>query len=170
MTTPVKLATLAEKYPLPDKSYKRRASTDTLVIHCAETPAKDDIGVKEIRQWHVEENGWIDVGYHLIIRRNGVVEEGRPLWAVGSHVQGHNATSIGICLVGGCDAKDREEDNFTEEQWVTLLKLVKRLLHAYTITDVRGHRDFPKVTKYCPSFDVATWLKENKKKLHEDAC
>lgn len=158
-------------YPLSDDNYTRRKSTDTLIIHCADTPASMDVGAKEIRKWHVEENGWTDIGYHVVIRRNGKIEGGRPIWAVGAHVAGYNATSIGICMVGGSKETKKgnvEEDNFTPEQWTTLLRVVKTLMLVYPITVVKGHRDFPKVTKYCPSFDVATWLKQNKKSLSEE--
>ena len=47
-----------------------RKSTDYIVIHCAATKASMDIGLTEIRKWHVQDNGWRDVGYHYIIRRN----------------------------------------------------------------------------------------------------
>jgi N-acetylmuramoyl-L-alanine amidase len=152
-------------YYLPPEKYVRRKSTDTLVIHCSQTNRTQDIGVDTIRQWHVKENGWLDVGYHLVICRDGTVETGRPLWAVGAHVGGHNATSIGVCLVGGSDTHGREERNFTPSQWQSLKTVVKVLLQAYLITDVKGHREFPGVSKYCPSFDVAQWLKDNKREL-----
>lgn len=150
---------------LPDDKYKRRASTDTLVIHCAATD-EQDFDVHDIREWHVEENGWIDVGYHVVIKRDGTVQGGRPLWAVGAHVEGHNSTSIGVCMVGGGSKK--EVNNFTDAQWSSLLTVVKVLCLEYLITDIRGHRDFPNVHKWCPSFDVASWLRENKKKLSEE--
>lgn len=153
------------KYPLPNTSYTRRKVTNTLSIHCSETTAKQDIGVKEIREWHVNERGWIDGGYNIVIRRSGAVEPLRPLWAVPAAVEGHNSTMLAVCLVGGCDAKRREENNFTDEQWDSLRVVVRSAIHIFPITDIKGHREFPKVTKYCPSFDVAAWLRQNKKVL-----
>jgi hypothetical protein len=37
--------------------------------------------------------------------------------------------------------------------------IVKDLQSKYPNAKVLGHRDFPKVSKACPSFDVAAWLK-----------
>jgi N-acetylmuramoyl-L-alanine amidase len=145
-----------------------RKTTDTLVIHCAATHADMDIGAKEIRKWHVEERGWADIGYHVIIRRDGKIEKGRPINQVGAHAIGFNSTSIGICMVGGQDRKGKEENNFTADQWATLLRVVRTLMIVYPITKVVGHRDLPKVAKFCPSFDVAQWMKQNKKALSED--
>ena len=51
-----------------------RTKTDMIVIHCASTPASMDIGVKEIKKWHVEDNKWDDIGYHYVIRRDGTLE------------------------------------------------------------------------------------------------
>ncbi|KKK99464.1 hypothetical protein LCGC14_2632510, partial [marine sediment metagenome] len=48
-------------------SYRPIKSYDWLVVHCAATPADMDIGVKEIRHWHLQ-RGFSDVGYHYIIR------------------------------------------------------------------------------------------------------
>lgn len=146
-----------------------RKSTDTIVIHCSQTTAAQNIDATEIRSWHVEENGWSDIGYHVVIRRDGTIDRGRPIHLVGAHTEGHNATSIGVCLVGGCDARGREENNFTPEQWATLLRVVRTLMIVYPITVVKGHREFKGVKKYCPSFDVAAWLKQNKKALSEEA-
>ena len=82
-----------------------RKKTDSIIIHCAATKKSMDIGYKEIREWHVDQNGWDDVGYHYIIRRNGKLEKGRPEEYSGAHAPSHNSRSIGICLVGGM-AKD----------------------------------------------------------------
>jgi len=51
---------------------------DTLIIHCAATPPSMDIGAKEIDRWH-KEQGWSEIGYHFVIRRDGTIEKGRPL-------------------------------------------------------------------------------------------
>ncbi len=156
------------EYALSDSQYTRRKSTDTLVIHCSDTTATQDIGAAEIRDWHQNERDFIDIGYHLVIRRDGSIEAGRPIWAVGAHATGHNATSIGICLVGGMkwvNKKRVEENNFTDEQWSSLARAGRVLLISFGITKVCGHRDLPGVNKYCPSFDVASWMKANKKLL-----
>lgn len=142
--------------------YSTRPRTDSLIIHCSATRASMDIGAKEIRKWHVEENGWVDIGYHFVIRRNGVIESGRPLKVIGAHVADYNLTSVGICLVGGTDRFGLEENNFTKEQWDELKWLVRFLrddVYEGQITSIKGHRDYPNVQKYCPSFDVAEWLK-----------
>src|SRR5690606_114532 len=74
-----------------------------LVIHCAATTPLMDIGAKEIDVWH-KQRGWSKIGYHFVIRRNGVIEKGRDISEVGAHVEGYNKNSIGICMVGGIDS------------------------------------------------------------------
>lgn len=130
-----------------------RTLTEFLVIHCSDTPSTMDIGVKEIRQWHVIDNGWQDVGYHFIIRRNGLREYGRDIKAVGSHVKGFNTVSIGICMVGG-----RGGNNFTKMQWDELEKLVKEIKKDYNGIEVVGHNELT-TGKTCPNFNVTEWLK-----------
>ena len=45
--------------------------------------------------------GFIDVGYHYVIKRDGTVQAGRPLERQGAHVQGYNHLSVGVCLIVG---------------------------------------------------------------------
>lgn len=130
---------------------------NALVVHCSATPPARDIGVAEIRKWHVEGNGWQDVGYHYIIRRDGRVEAGRSITRAGAHVSGHNAKTIGICLVGGVDAVNRPVANYTEDQWQSLALLITTLRERYPKAELKGHRDYPGVKKACPCFDVKTW-------------
>lgn len=129
---------------------------DHLVVHCSATPPTADIGRKEIDRWH-RERGWLMIGYHFVIRRDGTVETGRLVERVGAHVEGHNKHSIGICLVGGIDAKGKPENNFTHEQFKALRELLFGLLSYCPEATVLGHRDFPGVAKACPSFDVGGW-------------
>jgi N-acetylmuramoyl-L-alanine amidase len=134
---------------------------DWIIIHCAATPPSRDIGVVEIRRWHTSPpNNWSDVGYHHVIRRDGVSERGRSENVAGAHARGVNHNSIGICLVGGVDSNMKPEDNFTPHQWATLKSLVTELRDRYPGAKVIGHRDVPGVAKACPSFDVATWLRK----------
>ena len=140
--------------------YVARKSTERIVVHCSDTLAGQDVGAAEIRGWHVNERHWIDIGYHLVVRRSGLLELGRPLWALGAHVEGFNHNSVGVCLVGGRGPRGWE-DNFTPPQWSSLKFVVQLLrdgVYRGQITDICGHCDFPGVSKMCPSFDVEAWL------------
>lgn len=131
-----------------------------IIIHCAATKPTMDVGVKEIRQWHTtpkpKGNGWTDVGYHFVIRRDGVVETGRPLQQSGAHTTGQNKNSIGVCLVGGLAADGKTpESNFTDSQWNALEECVRGLSAKYPSATVHGHNEF--AAKACPCFDVKAW-------------
>lgn len=127
-----------------------------IVIHCSYTVPAADIGAAEIRDWHINDNRWSDIGYHYVIRRNGALEDGRPLERPGAHVAGHNADSIGICLVGGQAAEGGDDCNYTSAQWKTLDSLVAYLRGRFPDARLRGHRDFTRA-KTCPVFDVQAW-------------
>ena len=136
-----------------------RSSTEYIVIHCSATKPSMDIGLSEIKNWHVNERGWRDVGYHYVIKRNGEVELGRNIRDTGAHAAGYNSKSIGICLVGGMAEDNSTEDNFTAQQWTALLDLIKQKLSDYPDAKVIGHNEISK--KDCPCFDVQTWKKDN---------
>lgn len=135
---------------------------DAIAIHCSATRPDMDIGVDEIRKWHTSPpRNWKDVGYHIVIRRDGTVEKGRSEEIAGAHVEGHNAKSIGVCIVGGVDERNNPDNNFTPEQWQALRDVCKDLAARYPGARFLGHRDFPGVKKACPSFDVRVWAKQN---------
>lgn len=114
-----------------------------------------DIGASEIRRWHVDGNGWADIGYHYVIRRDGTVEKGRPLSRAGAHAQGHNHDSIGICLVGGVDANGQAAFNFTRAQLRALEGRINEFTDSIPGLQIIGHRDVGNTD--CPSFDVRRW-------------
>jgi hypothetical protein len=136
-----------------------RNKTDYIVIHCAATKASMDIGTNEITDWHVNGNGWRDIGYHKVIRRNGVVENGRDLRDSGAHAAGYNHKSVGVCMVGGMADDNSAENNFTDQQWTALTALVKELKVEYPDANVIGHNEISQ--KECPSFDVQKWKEDN---------
>lgn len=85
----------------------RRMRTTMIIVHCTATPEGRDIGMKEIRQWHVCGQGWADVGYHYLVRLDGTIESGREEHLAGAHCKGKNNCSVGVCYVGGCTADGR---------------------------------------------------------------
>lgn len=133
-----------------------RTETNYLVIHCSATRADQEITAEHIRRWHVDDNGWSDIGYHWVIERDGKLQHGRHAQSQGAHVRGHNHESIGICLVGGIDQHGNPEDNFTPEQWLVLEMLIEVLQVRYPAAQVVGHYYFTPY-KTCPNFVVEHW-------------
>ena len=134
-----------------------RKDTDFIVIHCSATkPSMTHVDAKEIDRWH-RQRGWRKIGYYFVIRRDGIVEEGRELGEVGAHAKGFNSKSVGICLVGGIDEEGNPENNYTDEQWKALEELVNQMLLPYPDAEVLGHCDLPDVKKACPCFNVREW-------------
>ena len=128
-----------------------------IIIHCSATPEGKDFTVQQIRQWHTtpkpKGNGWLDIGYHFVIYRDGSVHAGRPVDQIGAHTSGYNANSIGICYIGGCAADGKTpKDTRTEAQRLALVALVKELKASYPSATVHGHNEF--ANKACPSFIV----------------
>ena len=131
-------------------------SIHMIVVHCAATKPSSDIDANEIRNMHVRK-GWLDIGYHMVIRRNGGVEDGRPIEKEGAHAKGFNTHSIGICLIGGVDENNKPDFNYTINQMESLKRLLDVLKNEFQEAEVLGHRDLPEVAKACPCFNVKEW-------------
>jgi hypothetical protein len=53
----------------------------TIIVHHSDSNGGD---VETIRGWH-KEKGYLDIGYHFVVLRDGVVQVGRPVEKVGAH-------------------------------------------------------------------------------------
>lgn len=143
-----------------------------LVVHCAATSSNVDVGVEEIDRWH-RQRGFFSCGYHYVIRRNGTVEDGRPLDQPGAHARQYNSVSLGVCLVGGVNGVDKNADgritadefvpeaNFTPEQIYMLRIVLDEWKAKWPNAEIVGHRDLDK-GKACPSFDVRKWIAQGR--------
>ena len=139
-----------------------RQETSYIVIHCSQTRPSQKIGAKEIDRWH-REKGWLKIGYGVVIKRDGTIEQGREDDEVQAAVKGYNHTSFNLCLIGGAKEEDWkiEDDNFTGEQFESLKKELTGLVQKYPDARIVGQRELDD-KKFCPSFDVRDYL------LHED--
>lgn len=122
-----------------------------IIIHCSATPEGREVSVREIDSWH-RQQGYNEIGYHYLIGLDGNVNAGRPEANIGAHCRGHNRDSIGVCYVGGCDAKMKPKDTRTPQQRTALRRLVAELQGRYPGATLHGHNEF--AAKACPSFDV----------------
>ena len=124
-----------------------------IILHCSATKEGKHFDAEDIRVWHVNGNGWSDIGYHFVILLDGTIEHGRPIEKMGAHVKGRNRNSVGVCYIGGLDEDGKPKDTMTEAQEKSFEDIVKsiRLIFGKDIT-IHGHNEFS--SKACPSFKV----------------
>lgn len=136
-----------------------------VTVHCSATPPDMAVDVRVISGMHAL-RGFISpgpgepiCGYHWVIHRDGTIEKGRSEQFVGAHVEGHNTGNLGVCLAGGVDKKNNPQNNYTDDQWLSLVVVLKDMQSRHGHVTIRGHKDWPQVAKACPCFDVSAWLK-----------
>ena len=121
------------------------------IIHCSAVMPMQRSSADDIDQWH-RRKGWNGIGYHYVVRRNGSVEQGRPIEKVGAHCKNRNKHSIGICYEGGLDEDGKPADTRTEAQKTALRELLEQLKKDHPNALILGHNTFS--NKACPCFDV----------------
>ena len=110
---------------------KRRATTRIILHHAAASKCT----AQQIHSWHLA-NGWVGIGYHFFVRKDGSVYRGRPEDTVGAHAGNNNYDSIGVCFEGSFD---REEMPAAQKQ--AGMELVAYLKQKYGISTVQRHSD-----------------------------
>lgn len=130
-------------------------SIHTLIWHTSATREGQHITVEDIRKWHVEGNGWSDIGYHKVVYLDGSVHAGRSMLLTGAHVRNHNTGTLGYCYIGGVMSDGHTaKDTRTTAQIKTMARLTREAVRLYGIKRVAGHNEY--AAKACPSFDVRT--------------
>ena len=115
-----------------------------LYVHYSTTPgkpldtwAKQTAALRAIRDYHVDVNGWQDVGYSFLVTqpsgkvRQARVWRGRGRGRVPASQYGHNSGNVSVCVI--TDGKEAiSPDTIEAIGW-----LARRL----KVRDVQGHRD-----------------------------
>ena len=139
------------------------AEIERIIVHCSDSSFGD---ADLIRHWHVDERGWRDIGYNIIIYNgylkntadydpsmDGRIVQGRKIdlntyldgMESGAHAYGFNSTSIGVCLIG--------VKKFTKNQFNSLHFVYQFWKNIVPGIKIIGHYDVSK-TKTCPNFNV----------------
>lgn len=111
-----------------------RPKTEYIALHHAEAVK---CSAQDIHSWHTA-NGWTGIGYHFFVRKDGSIYRGRPIWALGAHVQGMNSCSIGICAEGDYHSKDKV---MPEAQKQAIKELLGYLKGIYPDAEIVGHKE-----------------------------
>lgn len=143
---------------------------DAIVIHESDSPTGRNDTITDIDQWHVErgfkrtQEPYCSTfhpelkacGYHNVILIDGTQQDGRHPDEIPAAVQGHNAHSINICLIG--------KGKYTLPQWDRLKTLVGAYRVLYPAAEVKGHYEFDTAIaqkKTCPDFPVSQWVADD---------
>ena len=133
--------------------YMPADSVSYLIVHCSATRETRDYTPEQLKHDHMA-RGFIDVGYHYYIRRDGTVTQHRRLNEVGAHCRPFNRCSIGICYEGGLDSNGKPKDTRTIPQRGALTALLIDLKRRFPKAVIRGHYEMPGATpKACPCFN-----------------
>ncbi len=88
--------------------------THLIVHHSAgnNTSSNWSAVVASIFDFHVNTNGWQDVGYNWLIDPNGIIYEGRGGGdnVRGAHMCGYNNNTMGVCVLGNFELIEPTED------------------------------------------------------------
>ena len=114
---------------------KLRKETNRIIIHHSLSP-RDRTTVEDLRKWHVDENGWEDIGYHFFVNGSGTMYNCRPLVYQGAHARGKNHDSIGVCLAG-----DFNKEVPSYKQLKGLINVVNGLNMIFGVLPVCYHRE-----------------------------
>ena len=127
-------------------------SVSYIIIHCSATRETQDYTPEQLKRDHMA-RGFIDVGYHFYIRKDGTVTQHRKLNEVGAHCRPFNRCSIGVCYEGGLDANGKPKDTRILKQRASLVGLILDLKQKFPKAKIRGHNEMPgAVPKACPCF------------------
>ena len=137
-------------------NFTRRSKTDEVILHHAEASSAT---VWDINDWHLS-NGWVGIGYHYYIRKDGSIYRGRPEWAVGAHATGHNDRSIGICCEGAYMT-----ETMPTAQLASLKALLRDIMGRYGKMPLKRHRDVNATS--CPG-DRFPWAEAQRYMTEED--
>ncbi len=109
--------------------------------------------VRSIQNFHINGNGWSDIGYNFLVDPNGVIYEGRAGGdnAIGAHFCARNRNTMGVCMLG--DYSSVTPTTATQNSLKSLLawKADKENINPIgssfhysinsSLTHIAGHRD-----------------------------
>ena len=147
-------------------------STDVkflIVHHTAGSNTSSDWAatVRSIWDYHVNNNGWSDIGYNFLLDKDGNVYQGRADDTQGAHFSGVNSGTSGISLMGHYNTVSPTTVMIDSLKnllaWKACVKSIDPTATQYhassrlNLKTISGHKDGPKATD-CPGHLVYNML------------
>jgi hypothetical protein len=141
----------------PKGSYTPHSPSRITIHHTWRPTAQDYRGassVRAIQNYHMDNNGWMDIGYHFLIGTypssgETSIFQGRPENVVGAHTGGQNTNNVGVNVIG-----DYTTETLHGNSYARLIDLLAWICSRYGIDPGRiyGHKDFNSTA--CPGENV----------------
>ncbi|GAA2405971.1 peptidoglycan recognition family protein [Streptomyces glaucosporus] len=128
-----------------------------IVVHHTASPNTSDFSrarahahARWVQDVHLDDNEWIDTGYHFLVSRGGWITEGRhgslralrggDDFVLGAHTVGQNVRTLGIAAEGSYHTGATPP----QAQWKALVALCAYACARYGVRaeQIRGHADF----------------------------
>lgn len=148
ITTPIGALTIHSRSDWNARAPRCSSATTPVraTIHHTVTPTSDSLTpqarLRQIQSYHMDTQGWCDIGYNYLVSRDGRVWRGRGAGTLGAHVSGANSGNVGISFMG-----THTSTAATATQLCNTAKLLSQLHRDHpalglTRTDVKGHRQY----------------------------
>lgn len=134
-----------------------------ILVHHSASHDTEAMNSEAIRRYHIEERGWVDVGYHYLVENvHGVyvAVPGRSLGKPGAHCPGQNTVAIGVCLIGNFVA---EAPSAAQLDKVSELCSELCLRFGIPVEEIHPHNRFRKTE--CPAKVPVQEIRERVQRL-----
>ncbi|ASU82424.1 peptidoglycan-binding domain-containing protein [Nocardiopsis gilva YIM 90087] len=120
-----------------------------VTVHYSQGPTTQT--PRQIQDYHMDSNGWADIGYNFLVDNQGNAYEGRGWLVIGAHAAPRNTEGIGVCFIG-------RDGDATSAAKRTIRALYDDANHrAGRTLAQKGHRDINPTS--CPGDDLYAWVK-----------
>lgn len=149
-----------------------------IVVHHTAQEAQIDgrTGLEKMRalyEYHANNRGWGDVGYHYIIDDSGKIYEGRSGgdYVVGGHAYCNNVGTIGVAMMGNFEMEKPTNAQLKSLKWLLDHLSTKYKIHPEAtiahrgkrMPTIVGHNDL--IPTICPGFYVSKTLDQIRKQV-----
>jgi len=113
------------------------------IHHSEGTPCSTEAAcktiVKNIQDYHMNSNGWADIGYNFLVGEDGNAYEGRGWDRVGAHSPNYNSQAYGVCMLGNfMNSNPNAAAQNVAQQLISCGISLGKLSSNYSL---HGHRD-----------------------------
>ncbi|MFI9763150.1 peptidoglycan-binding protein [Streptomyces sp. NPDC051963] len=118
------------------------------VVHYSAGPPTQT--VRAIQNYHMDSNGWWDIGYNFLVDQGGRIYEGRGWDNEGAHTRGYNRSHIAVCFIG----RDGDATVAAKRAIRSLYEKTNSVVGRTLSTTYHSALD----STQCPGNDLRSWV------------